>query len=142
MQKHEWRKKEKQFYQPKPKPGVIDIPAFPFLTIAGEGNPNTPAFSECITALYSVSYAVKMQAKKMDPQPDGYYDYTVYPLEGVWDLKRGSLPNADGSINKDDLVFTLMIRQPDFAHAAFVEQMIALCKAKSLAQDWMISDLR
>lgn len=130
MQKHEWRKKEKQFYQPKPKPEAIDIPAFPFLTIAGEGNPNSEDFAECIAALYSVSYAVKMQSKRMDPLPAGHYDYTVYPLEGVWDLKRDSQPNPDGSINKDDLVFNLMIRQPDFADAEFVHQMIEFTKAK------------
>lgn len=130
MQKHEWRKEEKQFYLPKPQPEVIDLPAFPFLVIAGEGNPNSEAFAHCITALYSVSYAVKMQSKRMDPLPDGHYDYTVYPLEGVWDLKRDSIPNPDGSINKDDLIFNLMIRQPDFASADFVQEMIELTKSK------------
>ena len=37
--KVEWRKSEKQYYLPKNKPEVIEIPSFKFLTIEGEGKP-------------------------------------------------------------------------------------------------------
>jgi len=62
--KYEWRKKEKDIYLPKNKPEVIEVPTLQFLTIAGEGNPNSEAFSEYIGALYAVSYAIKMTLKK------------------------------------------------------------------------------
>jgi hypothetical protein len=44
--------------------------------------------------------------------PEGYFDYTVFPLEGVWDL------DVEGRkldyLNKEHLLYKLMIRQPDF----------------------------
>ncbi|MEM7298667.1 MAG: GyrI-like domain-containing protein [Bacteroidota bacterium] len=130
MQKHEWRKKEKHFYQPKAKPEVVTVPAFKFVTISGEGNPNSPQFSECIGALYAVSYAIKMTLKKAEEKPAGYCDWTVYPLEGVWDLNEEAKQKYDGTFNKDDLVFKIMIRQPDFIEEAFFIKMLALAKAK------------
>lgn len=130
MAKHEWRKKEKQFYLPKNKPGLIDIPEFKFATIAGAGNPNSPFFSECISVLYTVSYAVKMNTKKIGDKPPGYQDYTVYPLEGIWDLNEVAKKGNDGSFNKDDLVFNLMIRQPDFVDEPLFNDMLELTKKK------------
>lgn len=64
MKKHEWRKHEKQFYLPKNKPEVIEIPEFKFLTIDGAGNPNSEDFSNRISVLYSLSYPIKMSLKK------------------------------------------------------------------------------
>lgn len=121
--KHEWRKKEKELYLPKIKPEVIDIPEFNFLTISGEGNPNSEFFSEYIGALYAVSYPIKMTLKKR-AKPENYSDYTVYPLEGVWDINEEAKKTFNGVINKDDLVFKLMIRQPDFVSEDFAKEMI------------------
>lgn len=122
-------KKEKQLYIPKTKPELIEIPEFKYFTIKGEGNPNSEEFPEFIGVLYSLSYAVKMSPKK-GMQPDGYFDYTVYPLEGIWDLNEKGRRNSSEIINKDDLVFHLMIRQPDFVEAEYAEKMIALTKEK------------
>jgi hypothetical protein len=58
--------------------------------------------------------------------PAGYLDYTVYPLEGIWDLTDEAKKSFNGSINKNDLVFKLMIRQPDFVDAEFARQMLEL----------------
>ena len=122
--KHEWKKAEKQFYQPKNKPEFVNIPAFKFFSIAGRGNPNHAFFSDYISVLYAVSYSVKMSYKQ-GLEPLGYFDYTVYPLEGVWDITDQAKQSFNGTINKDDLVFTLMIRQPDFVHEDFANEMIA-----------------
>ena len=127
--KHEWRKKEKQFYLPKSKPEHIQIPNFKFITVKGEGNPNTTAFSDCISALYSLSYAIKMTAKKLNNIP-GHMDYTVYPLEGVWSLNKKAQETFDGTINKDDFVYTLMIRQPDFVSFEFFQEMVQMTEKK------------
>lgn len=128
--KYEWRKKEKSVYLPKGKPELIDIPAYQFVSIKGEGNPNSPHFVDYISALYSLSYAIKMTLKKVENPPQNYTDYTVYPLEGVWDINEVAKKNFTGKINKDDLVFTLMIRQPNFVSQAFYEEMLALTKKK------------
>lgn len=125
--KHEWRKKEKGLYFTGTTPEVITVPEFQFLTIRGEGNPNSEAFTDYITALYSVSYAIKMTLKKQNKTTD----YTVYPLEGVWDINEEAKKTySGGNINKDDLVFQLMIRQPDFVSTEFYQEMLDLTKKK------------
>ncbi|MBU0528738.1 GyrI-like domain-containing protein [bacterium] len=125
--KYEWRKAEKKFYCPKPKPEKVVIPKFKFFTVAGEGNPNDEYFAEYIGALYSLSYAVKMSLKK-GIVPKGYFDYTVYPLEGVWDINEDAKKEFSGTLNKDDLVFNLMIRQPNFVNQEFADMIIELVK--------------
>lgn len=129
--KHEWRKKEKQFYLPKNKPEKITIPEFQFLTISGKGNPNNPNFSDHIAALYAVSYGIKMGLKKHPTLPE-YSDYTVYPLEGVWDISEKAKQSFDpnSSINKDDLVYKIMIRQPDFVTKEYATEVIEQVKTK------------
>ena len=121
--KHEWKKNEKQFYLPKNKPELISVPEFKFFTIEGNGNPNDEFFAEYIGVLYSLSYGIKMSPKK-GIEPKGYFDYTVYPLEGVWDLNEKAKKSFDGTINKNDLVFKLMIRQPDFVDKDFALQIL------------------
>ncbi|GAB5564496.1 MAG: GyrI-like domain-containing protein [Winogradskyella sp.] len=128
--KHEWRKAEKDIYLPKTKPEYIEVPEFQYIVLSGEGNPNSPFFSKCIEALYSVSYAIKMNLKKVEHPPQDYKDWTVYPLTGIWDISEEAKQNFTGKINKDDFVFNLMIRQPDFVSQSFFEEMLELTKHK------------
>ncbi len=129
--KREWRKKEKQVYIPKYKPEQIEVPEYKFLTISGKGNPNNPEFADYIGALYPICYGIKMGLKK-DPILDGYYHYTVYPLEGVWDISDEAKASytEDTKLNKDDLVFTLMIRQPNFVTKEYALNIIEQVKLK------------
>ncbi len=128
--KHEWRKSEENIYLPKPKPELIDIPEYQFITISGSGNPNDDFFSEYISALYSVAYAIKMNMKKLEKKPNNYIDWTVYPLEGIWSILDTGKMNDNGKLNKNDLIFTLMIRQPDFVSEKYFKQMLELTKKK------------
>ncbi len=128
--KYEWRKKEKAIYFPKNKPEIIDIPEFKFITIEGEGSPAESLFTKNIGALYSLAYTIKMMPKKMNVPPKGYYDFTVYPLEGVWDINDKAKANFNGVINKDDFVYKLMIRQPHFVDAFFFREMLEFAKEK------------
>lgn len=127
--KKEWKKEEKQFYLPKSKPELINLPEFKFFTIEGSGNPNDDFFAEYIGVLYSLSYAIKMSPKK-GTEPKGYFDYSVYPLEGIWDLNENARMRFDGTINKNDLEFKLMIRQPEFVEQDFALEIIELTKKK------------
>jgi hypothetical protein len=127
--KHEWGKVEKGFYMPKNIPELICIPEFKFFTIEGKGNPNDDFFAEYIGVLYSLSYGVKMSPKK-GIEPKGYFDYTVYPLEGVWDLNEDAKKSFDGTFDKNDLIFKLMIRQPDFVDYIFAMQILEQVKKK------------
>ena len=125
--KHEWRKKEKNYYIPKAKPEIVNMEKFKFIQIKGSGNPNSEEFSEKVGVLYSLAYAIKMMPKK-GITPDGYFDYTVYPLEGIWDLdEEGRLKNQ---FDKNNLVYNIMIRQPDFVTKEVFDLAMEMTKKK------------
>jgi hypothetical protein len=104
-----YKKDYKKIYLPNNAPEKITIPRIRYVALCGEGDPNRDEFSKEIEALYSFSYALKM-SYKTDKIPMGYYEYVVFPLEGVWDLIDKSI----SSNNKENYKYTLMIRQPDF----------------------------
>ncbi len=68
-----------------------------------------------------------MSPKKGYP-PKGYYAYTVYPLEGVWDISEEAKRKGTAGFDKNELVFKLMIRQPEFVDAAFAARIIEVTK--------------
>lgn len=109
--KFEWKKQEKALYMPKEKPDLVTIPRQKFFMISGKGNPNDQEFSEKVGVLYSLAWAVRMMPKQ-GFTPDGYFEYTVYPLEGIWEL-TGEGQQSE-TLNKNELLYTIMIRQPDF----------------------------
>jgi hypothetical protein len=125
--KYEWKKQDKGLYLPKNKPEVVSVPNFKFFTVSGKGNPNDNAFSEAIGVLYSLSYSVKMLPKK-GTIPEGYYDYTVFPLEGIWDLAEEA--RGLDKLDKDSLIYTIMIRQPYFLTDELAQEIIKNVKTK------------
>lgn len=128
--KYEWRKQEKQFYLPKDKPMLIDIPKANYLCIQGKGNPNKEDFSNRVAVLYKLSYTIKMLPKK-GFIPKDYYDYTVYPLEGLWDLSDKGKQSQQ--FNKDELLYTIMIKQPDFVNKEVLAKALDLINITSNA---------
>ncbi|MBB1062166.1 hypothetical protein [Marilutibacter spongiae] len=66
-------------YRPSAKSVVeVGVPAFNFLMVDGDGNPNTSEkYKETVEALYSVSYTIKFALKR-----EKALDYVVMPLEG------------------------------------------------------------
>ncbi|MDF2865358.1 MAG: hypothetical protein K0R72_167 [Clostridia bacterium] len=126
--KHEWKKSEKQFYLPKEQPTLVTLPKQKFITITGSGNPNSEEFAEKVGILYSLAYAVKMMPKQ-GYTPEGYIDYTVYPLEGLWDLTQEGRKST--VFNKNELVYKIMIRQPDFVTLDVFNRAIDKVKKKN-----------
>ena len=126
--KYEWKKQEKEIYLPKGKPEQIFIKKFRYLTLEGSGNPNESLFSELTGALFSLSYTLKMLPKK-GITPDGYFDYAVYPLEGIWDLDIDS-DFDEIKLDKNKLVYKIMIRQPDFINKEIIETAAEILKKK------------
>lgn len=126
--KHEYRKHEKELYDPKGNPRRVEIPSLNYIAINGKGNPNTEEFSSKIESLFTLAYTLKMFPRKGVMIKD-YYDYTVYPLEGVWDLsEKGRL---ETTLNKDELVYTIMIRQPSFMTEELFKQAVDVSKHKN-----------
>lgn len=128
--KYESRKNEKEIYVVKKKPSLIEVPKQNFITISGEGDPNQPEFSERVGALYSVAYPIKMNYKfsfKNDPEKkatDGFDDFRVFPLEGVWSS------HSTDPTKKDQFIYTIMIKQPYFVTEDMFDQSIDSAKEK------------
>jgi len=127
--KHEWKKAEKVLYLPKQKPELVRVPPLNFFSIKGQGDPNEKPFAENIAILYSLAYAVKMSPKN-GFAPDDYFDYTVYPLEGIWDLTEEAKKKQPAKLDKSSLIYNLMIRQPDFVTADYAAEIIERTKRK------------
>lgn len=125
IDKLDYKKEYKELYLPKKTPAIISVPSIDFIMIDGEGNPNGEEFALKVSALYSFSYAVKMSYKS-DNVPTGYYDYIVFPLEGVWDLIDKTLLPTD----KNNFKYKIMIRQPEFLTNDLFERFIAETKKK------------
>lgn len=125
--KYEWRKQEKDLYLPTEKPELRTVPKQKVFMLSGQGNPNSENFSERVGVLYSLAYAVRMMPKQ-GYTPEGYFEYTVYPLEGLWDLtEKGRKLN---SLDKDELLYTVMIRQPDFVTEEVAERAFEQVRKK------------
>lgn len=123
--KVDFKKDFKQLYLPKSSPELIQVPKMNFIMVEGCGDPNEGEFSKAVEALYSLSYAVRMSYKSQDV-PEGYYEYTVFPLEGVWDLVDRTKPSTD----KSNYKYTLMIRQPDFLTEQGFQRFLEQVKVK------------
>ena len=131
--KFEWRNHEKALYGAKSIPALVDIPKFNFIMMKGSGNPNDSDFSDRVAALYSLAYAVKMGYKSTVTEnilSNEIHDFTVYPLEGIWKLKNADTQPAAGKLIKENLEYTIMIRQPDFVTAEMVYAALQIVKMK------------
>lgn len=113
MEKLDYKKEYKELYQPKKTPSVIEVPEMVFIAVDGKGNPNSSAeYQEAIEILYGLSFTIKM-SKMNNNQPDGYFEYTVPPLEGLWYCDDVSFDGLNVS-DKDKFRWISLIRQPEF----------------------------
>ena len=112
----DYKKEYKEYYLPKNKPQIVDIPIMNFIAVRGKGDPNEEGgeYKQALELLYGIAYTIKM-SKKTDYRIEGYFDYVVPPLEGFWE-QEGKV-GIDYS-RKSDLKWTAMIRVPDFVTKA------------------------
>ena len=129
MEKLDYKKQFKDLYQPPTKPTIIDVPEMIFFAVDGTGDPNTvPEYKEAMEILYGLSFTVKM-SKMNGTQPEGYFEYVVPPLEGLW--RQESICGIDFT-RKDSFIWTSMIRQPEFVTEAVFESAKAALEIDSL----------
>ena len=106
----DFKKEYKELYLPKDKVVLIDVPDMRFIMVDGVGDPNNNSgFEQAVELLYALSYAIKMSSKK-GKQLEGFFEYVVPPLEGLWWVDSGGFSLTE----RGNWVWTVMIRQPDF----------------------------
>ncbi len=94
-----------------------------FFMIDGKGDPNTSKeYQDAVECLYAVSYALKMKIVKKNNPAD---DYVVPPLEGLWYMDD---MNDWSMANKNEWLWTMMIRIPDFVTEEQIKQSIQITK--------------
>ena len=108
----DFKKEYKEFYLPKNKPQIVNVPKANYIAIRGQGNPNEEggAYQRAISVLYAVAYTLKM-SYKTDYKIAGFFEYVVPPLEGFW--WQDGILGVDYS-KKDEFNWISIIRLPDF----------------------------
>lgn len=108
----DYKKDYKEFYMPKKKPGLVEIPKMNYIAVRGQGNPNDEdgEYKKSIGLLYAIAFTIKMSYKGTH-KIDGYFEYVVPPLEGFW--WQEDIQGIDYN-RKEDMHFISVIRLPDF----------------------------
>ncbi len=108
----DYKKEYKEYYLPKQKPQIVEIPSMNYIAVRGKGNPNEEngAYQQAIGVLYAIAYTLKM-SYKTDYKIEGFFEYVVPPLEGFW--WQEGVTGVDYS-KKDSFCWISMIRLPDF----------------------------
>lgn len=108
----DYKKEYKEFYLPKGKPEIVQVPPMNYIAVSGSGNPNAPggSYQQAMQILYAIAYTLKM-SYKTDYKMEGFFEYVVPPLEGFW--WQEDVAGVDYS-RKEDFRWISLIRLPDF----------------------------
>lgn len=108
----DYKKEYKEFYMPKNKPSIVEIPKVNYIAVRGKGNPNEENgdYKNAIALLYGIAYTIKMSYKGTH-KIKGFFEYVVPPLEGFWWQEN---TNGMDYNRKEDMHFISIIRLPDF----------------------------
>lgn len=106
---------------------VITLPPRRYLTIDGNGDPNTaPAYADALASLFPLAYAIKFFSKRELGR-----DYGVMPLEGLW--WADDMANFTTRRDKSTWHWTLLNLVPDWITAEHVEEARRTVAAKGAA---------
>lgn len=119
----DYKKEYREFYMPKQKPGIVDVPPMNYIAVRGQGDPNVEGgeYKASIGLLYGIAFTIKM-SKLGDHRIEGYFDYVVPPLEGFWWQDGGA--DIDYA-HKENFQWISLIRLPDFVTRADFEWAVA-----------------
>lgn len=124
----DYKKEYKEFYMPKNKPSIVEVPTMNYIAVRGKGDPNDEngEYKQSIGLLYAVAYTIKM-SKMGSHKIEGYFDYVVPPLEGFW-WKEG-VQGIDYA-HKESFCWISLIRLLDFVTKADFDWAIAKATVK------------
>ena len=124
----DYKKEYKEFYMPKNKPEIVEVPEMNFIAVRGTGDPNEEgrAYKAAIGLLYGIAFTIKM-SRKGSHEIEGYFDYVVPPLEGFW--RQEGIEGIDYT-RKADFRWISVIRLPDFVTKADFEWAVEEAERK------------
>ena len=130
----DYKREYKDLYRPGRKPALITVPPMNYVAVRGKGDPNAEggSYQQALQMLYGISFTIKM-APRSRHAIDGYFEYTVPPLEGFWKTAGGSLFDPS---RKDRLEWISCIRLPEFA----TEDVLEWAKAEAARKKGSIFD--
>lgn len=61
----DYKKEYKEFYLPKDKPSIVDVPKMNYIAVRGQGDPNAEdgEYKQSIGLLYGIAFTIKMSKK-------------------------------------------------------------------------------
>lgn len=123
----DYKKEYRKFYLPPKTRGIITVPSMNFLAVYGSGDPNEEcgAYKHAVEMLYAVAFTIKMSKRSSKLQ--GYFDYVVPPLEGLW--WQEGIQGVDYT-RKSDFQWISLIRLPEFANEKVFEWAVREAEAK------------
>ena len=127
----DYKKEYKEFYMPPQKPMIVEVPEMNFVAVQGKGDPNEEdgEYGRAMNLLYGIAYTLKMSYKG-NHKIDGYFEYVVPPLEGLW--WQDGVKGVDYT-RKDTFNWISLIRLPDFVTRADFDWAVAEATAKKKA---------
>ena len=143
---YDFKKDYKEFYMPKNKPEIVNVPRANYIAVRGGGDPNEKggAYQQAISVLYAVAYTLKM-SYKTDYKIEGFFQYVVPPLEGFWwqetQHQMDGVIRTDRAGRQEDMVgidygnkstfhWISVIRVPDFVSKKDFEWAVKMATNK------------
>jgi len=120
----DFKKEFKKFYRPSENPEIIEIPKMNFIAVRGKGNPNEKdgEYQKAVEMLYGVAYTLKM-SYKTEYKIEGFFEYVVPPLEGLWWQENVENKNYSVLLKKRKRIFQKLnfsAIMKDFAYNACI----------------------
>ncbi|MEQ8712525.1 MAG: GyrI-like domain-containing protein [Cyclobacteriaceae bacterium] len=111
------QKADPNYYKAGSKPEIRDLDTYNYLTIAGEGSPEAPAFNEAIQAIYAVAYGIKFLCKGQDN------DFVVPKMECYWFIAGGpEVQHKFAETPMEQWLWKIQMRMPDVVEREHFDQ--------------------
>jgi hypothetical protein len=109
------------------KPVLVELKPASYLAVSGQGAPGGDLFTASIGALYGMAFTIKMTRKFA-----GLQDYAVCKLEGLWWSESAA---NFAKLPKDQWLWKLLIRTPDFIKDDDLRQSVAVLLKRGKGED-------
>ena len=128
--KRDFKKEHKDLYSPKEGIFEVTVPPMKFIAVDGNGPLTGENIQKTMEVVFNLAYGIKM-CRMHGVQPEGYYEYTVMPPEGLY----GTLETPFCIEDESTWVWKMAIRQPEFVDEELFESVKGSVKKKKPGLD-------